>query len=156
MGRLVSSPLWSEDIEVLMKVLNESYSISNVLNTLGYKNNGRNQEILRKRFWNEKNIKFSDITRRNRIKRNALPEKRNTRQGRLTVKQKEILIESGALEYMCYECGQQSEWNGKPLVLQFDHIDGDPCNNNLDNLRILCPNCHTQTTTWGGKNSKKQ
>jgi hypothetical protein len=49
--------------------------------------------------------------------------------------------------YECRECGI-SEWNGKPLTLQLDHIDGDRTNNTLDNLRLLCPNCHSQTETW--------
>jgi 5-methylcytosine-specific restriction endonuclease McrA len=49
----------------------------------------------------------------------------------------------------CVECGQTSTWNNKPLVLQLDHIDGNSDNNQLSNLRLLCPNCHTQTETFG-------
>lgn len=52
---------------------------------------------------------------------------------------------------ICSECGQQSTWNNKPLVLQLDHIDGDSDNNSLSNLRLLCPNCHTQTENFGSK-----
>ena len=51
----------------------------------------------------------------------------------------------------CFECGQNSIWNNKPLVLQLDHIDGDSDNNYLVNLRLLCPNCHTQTENYGSK-----
>lgn len=51
----------------------------------------------------------------------------------------------------CSECGQGPVWNGKPLTLQLDHIDGDSDNNALSNLRILCPHCHTQTETYGSK-----
>lgn len=59
------------------------------------------------------------------------------------------LIEVG-VPYQCAtpECGI-SEWNGKPLTLQVDHVDGNCYNNLRDNLRFLCPNCHTQTETWG-------
>jgi 5-methylcytosine-specific restriction endonuclease McrA len=57
-------------------------------------------------------------------------------------------------EYKCAECGI-SEWNNRPLTLQVDHIDGDRVNNEMDNLRYLCPNCHTQTDTWGVKNISK-
>ena len=46
-------------------------------------------------------------------------------------------------------------YNGKPLTLQLDHIDGNPINNNLENLRFLCPNCHSQTDTFAGKNPSK-
>ena len=49
----------------------------------------------------------------------------------------------------CFECGQTSTWNNKPLVLQLDHIDGNSDNNLISNLRLLCPNCHTQTETFG-------
>lgn len=52
-------------------------------------------------------------------------------------------------DYVCAECGMSPEWNGKPLTLQVDHIDGDRFNNVLENLRFLCPNCHTQTETFG-------
>lgn len=52
----------------------------------------------------------------------------------------------------CSSCGQSDVWNNKPLTLQLDHIDGNCRNNQLSNLRILCPNCHTQTSTWGSRN----
>lgn len=47
------------------------------------------------------------------------------------------------------------EWNGKPLYLQLDHINGINNDNRLENLRIVCPNCHTQTATYCGRNKKK-
>ena len=50
---------------------------------------------------------------------------------------------------VCECCRQGNTWNNKPLVLQLDHIDGDSDNNYLTNLRLLCPNCHTQTETFG-------
>lgn len=56
------------------------------------------------------------------------------------------LVKLGLLEWKCYEC-QITEWNGKPLPLELDHIDGDHENNSFENLRILCPNCHSQTST---------
>ena len=58
-------------------------------------------------------------------------------------------------EYKCAFCGI-NEWNGKKLTLQKDHIDGDTTNNTMSNLRYLCPNCHTQTPTWGSKNIKDE
>lgn len=53
--------------------------------------------------------------------------------------------------HKCVKCGIGEEWNGEPLTLQLDHIDGDSDNNFPINLRILCPNCHTQTPTHGSK-----
>lgn len=58
------------------------------------------------------------------------------------------------MEEVCAECGLSDEWNDKPLVLQLDHIDGDPTNDLKENLRWLCPNCHSQTETFCGRNKK--
>lgn len=52
--------------------------------------------------------------------------------------------------YFCQSCGISS-WREIPLTLEMDHIDGDSSNNREDNLRLLCPNCHSQTKTWKRK-----
>lgn len=54
----------------------------------------------------------------------------------------------------CQECGI-TEHNGKPIKCQVDHIDGNSTNNLLSNLRLLCPNCHSQTDTFAGRNKGK-
>ena len=54
------------------------------------------------------------------------------------------------------ECCGISEWNNKPISCQLHHIDGNPSNNALENLQILCPNCHTQTDNYGSKNAKNK
>ena len=65
------------------------------------------------------------------------------------------LFKSNLLENKCIECGIGSIWNGKKLVLHLDHINGKYNDNRIENLRILCPNCHSQTDTYSGKNMKK-
>lgn len=67
---------------------------------------------------------------------------------RTNQRSKTILIEFYAYEDKCSLCGLGDSWNGKALTLQLDHIDGDNLNNEISNLRIICPNCHTQTPTY--------
>jgi 5-methylcytosine-specific restriction endonuclease McrA len=65
---------------------------------------------------------------------------------------KNRLVNENILKYQCYECGQGETWNEKPLSLQIDHINGISNDHRVDNLRLLCPNCHSQTATYCGKN----
>ena len=65
---------------------------------------------------------------------------------------KNRLIREGLLSEECETCWLTPEWNGKPLVLQIDHCNGDNKDWRLENLRILCPNCHSQTETFAGRN----
>lgn len=65
------------------------------------------------------------------------------------------IISENLLEYKCALCGI-SEWNGEELSLELDHINGVNNDNRIENLRFLCPNCHSQTSTYGAKNQKLQ
>lgn len=65
---------------------------------------------------------------------------------------KSRLLSAGLLKYECVICGLRDTWNSLRLVLQLDHIDGDNSDNSISNLRFLCPNCHSQTATFAGKN----
>lgn len=69
---------------------------------------------------------------------------------------KRRLLKEGLLIYKCDKCGLK-DWQGKPITLQLDHKDGDRTNNALSNLRLLCPNCHSQTPTYcvGNRKLKK-
>ena len=70
-----------------------------------------------------------------------------------TLKLKKRLIKEGIKKNECEIC-KISEWNGEPLSMQLDHIDGNSHNHKLENLRMTCPNCHSQTETYCGKNKK--
>jgi 5-methylcytosine-specific restriction endonuclease McrA len=64
------------------------------------------------------------------------------------------LIQNGLLANRCLNCGI-SEWLGRSLAIQIDHINGIKDDWRLENLRMLCPNCHSQTPTYGGRNARR-
>lgn len=64
------------------------------------------------------------------------------------------LIKSGLIKYLCSECGI-NEWREKRLSLVLDHINGIKHDNRITNLRLLCPNCNSLTSTFCGKNTKQ-
>lgn len=65
------------------------------------------------------------------------------------------LLKAGLLRNECQQCGL-AEWRGMPLSMHIDHINGEKADHRLENLRMLCPNCHSQTETYGGKNAKRR
>jgi 5-methylcytosine-specific restriction endonuclease McrA len=65
------------------------------------------------------------------------------------------LVKAGLLENSCHSCGLE-DWQGRPLSMHLDHINGVPDDNRLENLRMLCPNCHSQTPTYGGRNARQR
>lgn len=71
-----------------------------------------------------------------------------------TFKLKHRLFEAGLKQNKCEQCGI-SEWNGKHLSCELDHVNGKSRDHKLQNLKILCPNCHSQTDTFRSKNMRK-
>lgn len=67
------------------------------------------------------------------------------------IRVKSRLIKEKILEDVCSMCDIY-EWQGKKISLQLDHVDGNNHNHRLHNLRLICPNCHSQTNTYCGKN----
>jgi predicted DNA-binding protein YlxM (UPF0122 family) len=61
------------------------------------------------------------------------------------------LLTEGVKSERCERCGV-TEWEGEPLAFELHHVNGDGHDNRLENLQVLCPNCHSQTDTWGGRN----
>jgi hypothetical protein len=68
---------------------------------------------------------------------------------------KQRLLKAGLKEKRCELCGI-TEWQGKPLNMQLHHINGDGLDNRLENIELLCGNCHSQTETYGGRNGHRR
>ncbi len=72
---------------------------------------------------------------------------------RATIKPR--LIHSGLLKIKCARCGIM-DWRGEPLSLELHHTNGVSNDHRLENLQLLCPNCHSQTDSYSGRNAKKR
>jgi Zn finger protein HypA/HybF involved in hydrogenase expression len=161
------SPIWKIERELLEKIINKSETFREVLEYFNLANHGGNYSTLKKRIETENiDISHLEISREKAQqqhleklhKGNAKELKdilvENSSYGNNTFL-KEKLIKSQLLEEKCHECNVRSIWNGKKLVLQLEHKNGNNRDNRLQNLILLCPNCHSQTDTFTGKKRKK-
>ncbi len=147
--------------EQFISLIKESINISEVLFKLGYtvKGNSWGYSQIRKRM-EELKLSFNDFKGRSAFydsvkKKTINPLKlfsSNSKHARATLRR--IIITDSLLPYKCAICGIK-EWNNKTLSLELDHINGINNDNRLENLRFLCPNCHSQTTTYGSRNQQK-
>jgi Zn finger protein HypA/HybF involved in hydrogenase expression len=143
----------------LQEIVKESFSYAQVLKKLNLKPIGGNYRILQRKI-KQFNLDTSHFTGQGHLKgkshswsksqslKDILVEN-STYQ---TCKLKKRLIREKLIVNKCSECGLQDTWNGKKIVLQLDHVNGNNSDNRLENLRILCPNCHSQTDTYAGRN----
>jgi hypothetical protein len=156
------SLIWKIPKEDLQEIVKNSTSISEILSHFNLENKGHNYRTLKSRLLEDDisydNIKLGLSSNRGRkfpnSKKIPLDEilvEDNQYNRRLLKKR---LIDQGLIKNQCYICGQLPEWNNKPLVLQLDHINGVSTDNRLNNLRILCPHCHSQTENFAGKNKR--
>lgn len=144
--------------ENIESVIEDCDSFSDVLRKLNIPIQGNNCVTLKKKVLLY-NIDFSHFTYGNKKKvgwkHKNIEEYLIKGSTIKSAKLKNRLIKEGYKENKCEICGI-SEWNGKPIVCQLHHIDGDVTNNELSNLQILCPNCHSQTDNYCGNANKSE
>ena len=166
-----TSKIYKLSSEEFYSVVKNSLSYSEIARKCQLKDRGSNFNTIRKRIKNE-NIECSHLrggldANRGRIFLNRRISKEDAinkyfikgmPQGlrRIPVRLVKILVlRYNFIEFKCSKCNIGNKWCDEFLNLQLDHINGDYTNNELNNLRFLCPNCHSQTNTWGGKNIKQ-
>lgn len=150
----------------LQKILDESNSYRDVFLKLGMSDQGNNDQTLRKVIkeynldlttFNEnrnkqKKINLANLNRARGKSLNEIFCKNSTYNSGNHLKNK--LFKAGLKGHKCERCGL-IEWQGQPIPLQLHHKDGDHYNNELENLELLCPNCHALTDTFAGKNKNR-
>lgn len=155
--------LSKETLAELLKIHNTVESITTVLFPEVSSETARSRFHSAIRYYelNEEFLVFKkrDLLTRNRITDPALVLVKNSNISQSALR--DVLLRYKVFPYSCVHCGLEGWYNGKKLNLHVDHISGDNKNNEIANLRYLCPNCHSQTTTYCrgkkdiGKNRKK-
>jgi len=151
--------------EQVIKLIKNSKSIAEVISGLGLKVNGWNYPFVKyiiktlggdaSHFKGQSWAKgVTTNTCANKIPLNKILIEHSTYTSTPRLKQR--LIKEGLLNNKCKECGLSPTWQNKPLMLTIDHINGIREDNRIDNLRLLCPNCHSQTKTFTGRNVKRK
>jgi hypothetical protein len=146
--------------EQFVELLKKSSTISEVLFKLGYTVKGNSWGYSQvKRRMDDLNLDYSifkgksaviKITKLNNVRKEDIL-KENCKHQRTVLRR--YVIKNNLIPYKCAICGC-TEWQGKTLSLELDHINGINNDNRLENLRFLCPNCHSQTSTYGSRNQQ--
>lgn len=141
----------------LIDSVNNNKSIVQVLKDLGYKVNGGSVWRRVKKEIEELNLDTSHfdkgVSKKAKYNLEDILIENSTFSNVYHLKNK--LVNNNLLEYKCQICSNTGEWLGNPMTLQLDHINGVRDDNRIENLRFLCPNCHSQTDTFAGRNKQR-
>lgn len=145
--------------EQLIEAVANSISIRQALQMLNVSAYGGNYQVI-KGYIKELSLDTSHMLGKHSNKGRKLPTKRaledylSNSKYIQSNKLRKRLLRDKIFEHKCSSCNN-SVWLGKPIPLELDHKNGNHRDNSLDNLRLLCPNCHAFTSTYRGKNKSK-
>ena len=149
------SKVYQVSDEEFKKIVQQSNTYSDCLRALGLGTKGGSSTDVLKRRIKELNCSIDHFNQKNKQSyqaRYTLDEILIENSSYANISSlKRRLINENRLEYKCAICGL-TEWLNKPISLQLDHINGINNDHRITNLRFLCPNCHSQTDTFAGKN----
>ena len=160
-----TNAFWQVTREELVRRLESSDSMAAVIRGFGLSGHGSNHVTLKNRLKSEdidlesykkKWLEVKKVQTRELSKSRSKPLEYYLVEGNSSTSSyhlKRKLITAGVLPNECQVCGL-TEWMGKPLVLDIHHANGISTDNRLENLSLLCPNCHRQTENFAGKNKK--
>lgn len=139
--------------EILLKAVENATSYNQILKNLGKSTSGAAVKLLKKQLEEFKiEVLFNNYKKCTNFSKKPIEYYLQNNISCDSKSLKKRLIKEGLKENKCEICGCSGIWNNLPITLQLDHVNGNHCDNRLENLRILCPNCHSQTKTWGMKN----
>lgn len=148
------------DRAALEQLISDSDSYASVLRGLGLAIHAGNYKTLHSKIdgWNLDTSHFVGrawVGHRKTIPREAQPLEEILIEGGTysTAHLRVRLLRENVFEHRCQGCGLE-EWRGQPIPLELDHINGVSNDHRVENLRLLCPNCHALTPTWKGRNAK--
>ena len=158
-----SSPIWKISKKEFQKLIDSSDSYCDILRHFNLDPYSGNHRTLKARIKeNQICLKQFNVNKLKNNKNQAIQKeldfdlvfKENSSFNNTALKRK--ILKNKLISYKCSECQNNGAWQDKSLSLQLDHINGVNNDNRIENLRFLCPNCHSQTKTYSGRNKNQK
>ncbi len=156
-----TSVVWKYSKSELQDIINSASSISSVCRIIGLSTgNGSVRSLYRRIELENLDLSILKKNRRGYRKGKGMCVRHKPEEifiidspvGRSTIRWH--ILQFNLIEYICVKCNNTGDWMGEPITLQLEHLNGVNNDHRLENLCWMCPNCHSQTATFAGRNRK--